>query len=265
MSKATEKPTVFIGSSSEDLRISGQIQFDLQQIARPQIWSQGVFGLGWGTLEALMTSLERYDFAILVLSPNDVITSRDVTTSAPRDNVIFELGLFMGRLGPRRTFIFYDRSVDLKLLSDLVGITKAGYDGDWANENLAAAIGAACQPIRETIRALGPLLKPPAQVGGSTRNRILEELLNDISSLPRMMSSEEREYWKEIKEHTATGKPYILSQSFSKASPEYHPLLSLRKKLIIRATKGATFAPGKRIEISRFGKLLMDMESGSES
>ncbi|HST23991.1 MAG TPA: nucleotide-binding protein [Blastocatellia bacterium] len=203
MSTNTEKPTVFIGSSSEDLRIAGQIQYDLLQVAKPQIWSQGVFGLGWGTLEALMTSLERYDFAILALSPNDVVTSKDVTTSAPRDNVIFELGLFMGRLGPRRTFIFYDKSVDLKLLSDLVGITKAEYDGAWAKENLAAAIGAACQPIRETIRSLGPLLKPTNRIGPSTRNKMLEELVNDISSLPRMMTSEEKECWKDIKEHTA--------------------------------------------------------------
>ncbi|HST22293.1 MAG TPA: hypothetical protein VLR90_14310, partial [Blastocatellia bacterium] len=61
-----------------------------------------------------------------------------------------------------------------------------------------------------------------------------------------------------------SSRPYILPQSFGKESPQYHPLLSLRKKLLIRATKGATFAPGKRIEISRFGKLLMDMESDAE-
>jgi predicted nucleotide-binding protein len=147
---------IFIGSSSEGLKIAEQVQYDLHSFTAPRIWSQGVFGLGTSTLDALLAELRQHDFAVLILSPDDLIVSRDVTRPSPRDNVVFELGLFMGRLGPKRTFLLYDKSVDLKLLSDLAGITKATYDGEWAKVDLPAAIGTACNPIRHAIRRLGP-------------------------------------------------------------------------------------------------------------
>jgi hypothetical protein len=147
--------SIFIGSSREGQRIASQVQHDLKSVGRPTIWNQGVFGLGWGTLETLMSELSRHDFAVLVLSPDDRTTSREIEHNSPRDNVTFELGLFMGRLGRERTFVLYDASANMKLLSDLAGITLAPYDGEWAKENLAAAIGAACHPIREAILSVG--------------------------------------------------------------------------------------------------------------
>ena len=53
------------------------------------------------TVEALLNILPRFDFAVLVKLPDDVTTSRDNTLASPRDNVIFELRLFMGKLGRR--------------------------------------------------------------------------------------------------------------------------------------------------------------------
>ena len=153
----SSKPSIFIGSSSEAIRIAGQVQHDLSSIARPKLWSQGVFGLGWGTLETLIAEVAKHDFAILVLSPDDRTMSRDVEQNSPRDNVIFELGLFMGRLGRERTFVLYDKSANLKLMSDLAGITTASYDGEWAKDDLPAAIGAACHPIREAILKFGAM------------------------------------------------------------------------------------------------------------
>jgi len=145
-------PSIFIGSSSEAIRIAEQVQEDLAREFAPTVWHQGRFVLGHTTLEGLTAALDTTDFAILILSPDDLISSRDVVESSPRDNVLFELGLFMGRLGPRRTFVLYDSSIQLKLLSDLAGVTKATYDGAWAKVNLHAAIGAACNPIRNVIR-----------------------------------------------------------------------------------------------------------------
>jgi len=148
-------PSVFIASSSEMLPIAEQIQFDLQQVSRPVIWSQGVFGLGWGTLESLIKAASTYDFSIIVFGADDSINFRGDAKNVPRDNVIFELGLFIGKLGQERTYVLYDKTANLHILSDLAGITKAAYDGVWATTDLAAAIGAACQPIRLAIKKLG--------------------------------------------------------------------------------------------------------------
>src|SRR5688572_13507049 len=99
------RPSVFIGSSGEGDKIAMAVEVILNDVADVTRWKNGVFGLGQGTLEALIKAAEEYDFAVLVLTPDDVTTSRGSVENSPRDNVLFELGLFMGRLGRDRTFI----------------------------------------------------------------------------------------------------------------------------------------------------------------
>jgi len=149
------KPSVFIGSSSEGLKAAQAIEFQLQQEAEVTIWNEGFFGLGGGTLETLVNALERFDFAILVLTPDDLVISRDVSSQRPRDNVMFELGLFMGRLGRSRSFIVCNLAENLTLPSDLAGVTIARYDGNRSDGNLIAAVGPACTLIRNAVRDLG--------------------------------------------------------------------------------------------------------------
>ena len=48
--------------------------------------------------------------------------------AAPRDNVVFEAGLFGGAIGMRRTFILHARGA--KLPTDLLGMTSIRYDPD---------------------------------------------------------------------------------------------------------------------------------------
>ena len=102
--------TIFVGFSTETLAIAQQVQSELQPLARAKVWNRGAFKLGEGGLESLVDELARHDFAILVFSPDGITNSRRKYTRSPRDNVIFELGLFMGRLGPRRTFVLYDQT-----------------------------------------------------------------------------------------------------------------------------------------------------------
>lgn len=93
------RPRVFIGSSSEGLEIAETIQLNLDHLCEVTIWTQGLFTLGSGVLEALAAKLSEFDYAILVLTPDDLTESRNQALFSPRDNVIFELGLFMGYLG----------------------------------------------------------------------------------------------------------------------------------------------------------------------
>lgn len=148
------RPSVFIGSSTEGLKIAKALQVLLDHACEVVIWSQGVFGLGQGTLESLVHALDQFDFAILVLTADDLVTSRDMSMSAPRDNVLFELGLFMGGLGRDRTFIVYDRTGGLKLPSDLAGVTAATFEPH-SSGNLESALGAASTRIENQIARLG--------------------------------------------------------------------------------------------------------------
>lgn len=145
-------PSVFIGSSTEGLDVAREVELQLQQVAITTIWKDGVFGLGSGTLESLMTVLEQFDFAVMVLSPDDMVESRSQSYASPRDNVIFELGLFMGRLGRKRVFIVHEEEKNLKLPSDLAGIAVSPYR---KRDNLSAALSPTCTPIIRQIQTLG--------------------------------------------------------------------------------------------------------------
>jgi predicted nucleotide-binding protein len=117
------RPSVFVGSSSEGLKIASAIQILLDSSCEVELWTQGVFGLSQGTLESLLSAIYRFDFAIFVLTADDLTIVRNLGKNVARDNVIFELGIFMGSLGRDRTFMLYDRTNKPDLPSDLAGIT----------------------------------------------------------------------------------------------------------------------------------------------
>jgi hypothetical protein len=149
------RPSVFVGSSSEHIEIANTVQELLSRDAEVTVWEHA-FDLGAGTLESLEKDLDRHDFAVLILAPDDVAISRNVEMDAPRDNVLFELGLFIGRLGRDRAYYLFDSEIKVKLPSDLAGITGASYTRgrDWR-----AALGPACNQIRRRLTELGPRSK----------------------------------------------------------------------------------------------------------
>lgn len=149
-------PSVFIGSSSEGLDVAREVELQLLHVALVNLWTNGIFVLGEGTLESLVSALDNFDFAVMVLSPDDLLETRGQNFASPRDNVLFELGLFMGRLGRRRTIILSEEGVDLKMPSDLAGMTRATYRKH-NNQNLSTAVSPACTKIIQTIRSLGKL------------------------------------------------------------------------------------------------------------
>ncbi len=65
------KPKLFIGSSREGLEVVRAIEVQLEDDAELTVWKDGVFGLGRGTLESLVVALDEFDFAVLVLTPDD--------------------------------------------------------------------------------------------------------------------------------------------------------------------------------------------------
>ena len=127
-SYAGSRPRVFIGSSKEAIEIAREIELQLADETYPSLWKNS-FEISTIIIESLIENLMQFDFAVFVLNADDLLTSRDVTSKCPRDNIIFEIGLFMGHLGRSRVFLVREDKDKIKLPSDFAGILTATYDG----------------------------------------------------------------------------------------------------------------------------------------
>ena len=149
---AQKRQKVFIGSSKEQISFARAVQESLYSDFDIKVWDQQVYELSEYPLESLFRELEGADFGIFILAPDDLILSREDKHLIPRDNVIFELGMFTGKLGRGRTFILTPiGSEDLHLPTDLLGLTLANYDPSKINNEIIPALGPACNKIRRLI------------------------------------------------------------------------------------------------------------------
>jgi CAP12/Pycsar effector protein, TIR domain len=155
------KPTLFVGSSSESLDVAYAAQRNLEDVAEVVVWTQGIFELTRSYLESLLDALEDTEFGLFIFGADDLIRIRGTEMPTARDNVVFELGLFIGRLGRDRTFILMPRSsADFHLPTDLLGVSTATFQPPSRPERLQAALGPACHDIRLAIRKHTVLRNP---------------------------------------------------------------------------------------------------------
>lgn len=155
----TIKPKIFIGSSVESLTIAYAVQQNLTHDAEITVWDQGVFELSQTTIESLISVLDKCDFAIFVFSPDDIVKIKKKQFSAVRDNVVFELGLFIGKLGRARSFIIMPDKPTFHIPTDLLGITAGKYDASRSDGSYQAATGPVSHQIRSQIKKQGLLQK----------------------------------------------------------------------------------------------------------
>jgi predicted nucleotide-binding protein with TIR-like domain len=126
-----DKPRVFLGSSGKQEKLLQALTRGLADVAHVQPWTTS-FNPGTTTLERLLELTREVDFAAFVFAEDDWTSSSTPTSpqsghgqASPRDNVVFEAGLFGGALGMRRTIIIHSRNS--KLPSDLLGLTCVRY------------------------------------------------------------------------------------------------------------------------------------------
>ncbi|MEK3733834.1 MULTISPECIES: TIR domain-containing protein [Paenibacillus] len=161
------KPNLFIGSSREAIKYARAIHEQIKRAAQVTPWYGGTFGPNMYTMEALEKQLASSDFGVFVFSPDDIALIRGKHVFITRDNTLFEMGLFWGRLGRRRVYcmipdqvepekdLIHDATVEeYHLLSDLQGITLLEYelrsDGDYKS-----AVDVACGHIMNAIAEEG--------------------------------------------------------------------------------------------------------------
>ena len=145
------EPRVFIASSLEAEPLAKAIQQNLTS-AEVTLWSQDALRISHNVIDELIRNLQHFDFGVFVFAPDDIVTIRQRKQKAVRDNIVLELGMFIGRLGKERNFIVRPKGVDMRLPTDLLGIIAATYDRERATRDPAAALGGACTQIADAIK-----------------------------------------------------------------------------------------------------------------
>src|SRR6266513_2528317 len=168
------KPRIFLGSSGKQAKLLQAIMRGLEDIAEVEPWTT-TFNPGRSTLDRLVELSQEVDFAAFVFAQDDWTTTdaSQAGQASPRDNVVFEAGLFGGALGIRRTFILHANGS--KLPSDLLGLTSVRYDPATS----PAEVRAINQKLRKAIETegrLGPVVERGCEgAPGSGRHLLLLE------------------------------------------------------------------------------------------
>lgn len=168
----SNKPSLFIASSVEGLRIADAINANLDHDAHCTIWRAGTFKLSSQTVDDLVKKSSTIDFAVFVFTPDDVATIREHQGAIARDNVVFEMGLFIGAIGKERCYLVKPRGVEMHLPSDLLGMNLADYAADRPDGDIESALNYACKQVKDRIRELGAVDRSPFTRAPSTARHV---------------------------------------------------------------------------------------------
>jgi hypothetical protein len=190
-----ERPCIVIASSSEQIGTATRIA---DALGRSSEWSvlvwDRLFDFSASYVESLENVLDRADFAVVVLTGDDTAIVREKVAVLPRDNVIFELGLFIGRLGRPRCFFFVDAETGTQIASDLSGVKAVSYypdsvaPADPRRPRLADQV----QRMKAQLREFG---------AAAVRFRPSPELRRRQEELWRFSSQVAGQWWERMRSH----------------------------------------------------------------
>lgn len=150
-------PRIFVGSSVESAEVARAVKAELERLTDGTVtlWEHA-FEAGTTLAEAFRDNLARHDFAVFVFAPDDRVVSRGHAQGAPRDNVVYELGLFTGALGPRHTFVIRPSGTSVKMPTDLAGIIYETYrfPEEDSFEAIQGAVTTACAKIASAMKKI---------------------------------------------------------------------------------------------------------------
>jgi len=204
------KPSVFIGSSVEGLGFARAVRDLLTENAEITLWNEGFFNQGSTFIETLTSKVSRFDFGIFIFHSDDLTTSRGSESESPRDNVVFELGLFMGWLGRKRTFILHQVNEKLKIPSDLLGSSTLTYLWPRSDMDDKGAVGKACDEIRKAIEEEGYSENKTSKEISSIKSR-QESIESSVSTLRLVMKGLVKKFEFTLLQMLAEEKPAMVS------------------------------------------------------
>src|ERR1700693_1566147 len=147
------RPQIFVGSSTPNLDVARAIADCFRGRGfTALVWDEQLFEQNESTFDGLLRITGEVEFGVFVWGASDVLISANRAVAAPRDNVVFETGLFLGALGKDRTFMVVDQKIEIKIPTDFDGITRAHYDGSLLGKYDIAAVSTACNVIERSIR-----------------------------------------------------------------------------------------------------------------
>jgi hypothetical protein len=127
------KPRLFIGSASESLDVAHQLENELLNDAETEVWNYNTFRPSHFTLEELIRKTRAVNFAAFILGQEDKTNSKGEESNSPRDNVVYEAGLFAGQLGISNVFLIIDKR-GTKRPTDWEGLGYLVYDPEAQNQ-----------------------------------------------------------------------------------------------------------------------------------
>lgn len=208
-----DKPRIFLGSSGKQEKLLQALTRGLGDVALVEPWTT-VFNPGVSTLERLLELTREVDFAVFVFAQDDWTASGSGAVSgqaSPRDNVVFEAGLFGGVLGMRRTFILHAHGS--KLPTDLLGLTCVRYD----SEMTPAGMREVNRKLRNAIESEGRA----ARIEGCWwQYSLTERTEKDPAALSLLHVSRDRNGTLEVKGRSWRGDGILSNRYWSEAINE---------------------------------------------
>ncbi|EGQ7830722.1 nucleotide-binding protein [Vibrio parahaemolyticus] len=211
----TQKPTVFIASSVEAISVAEAVNIKMEYDAQVKQWDNA-FDLSSITITSLIERAKKTDYGIFVFHPDDKTTIRQNEYSSVRDNVLFELGLFIGALGIERCFVLIPKSTEssFRMPTDLAGVTTTTYDDSL--DDMVDAVTTSCAKIKQAIKKL-------EQSKPSSNPNPVEDSV--VTNLQTQLNASQSKIWsmghelERSKENEAQLIESIKSQFFSIAKP----------------------------------------------
>ena len=122
------KPTVFIVHGHDELNLLRLEKMLKERFFIHPVIMKDAASSGQTLIEKFERLAQEAHYAIVLMTPDDLIANPEGEKGQSRPNVIFELGWFYGRLGRSNVAIIHKEGTDIH--SDISGITRIAFKDD---------------------------------------------------------------------------------------------------------------------------------------